>query len=54
MQKGTKIAVTVYGQTLTGTVSRMGTSGSIVFAIMDNTGKERWFHRNSLTVSNPS
>lgn len=49
MITGNRISVAVYGAALTGTIIRV--NGYIAFVRMDHNGKERWFHRESLTVT---
>lgn len=48
-KQGDKIRVTVYGAEKRGTVSRVGRTG-IVFVILDESGRERWFHSESLAL----
>lgn len=53
MTKGSRITVTKYGTVQTGTVTRTGGNGQIVFAVMDHdkaTGRETWFHRCSVEL----
>jgi hypothetical protein len=53
MIKGSRITVTVYGTVQSGTVTRTGGNGQIVFVIMDHdkeTGRDRWFHRCSVEL----
>ena len=50
MQIGNRIAVTVYGAQLTGTITRANRDTSLIWVRMDGTGKERWFHRASAAV----
>jgi hypothetical protein len=54
MDTGTRITVTRYGTTQSGTVTRTGGSGEIVFVVMDHdraTQRERWFHRCSVQAA---
>jgi len=49
---GHPVAVTIYGERQTGTISRSAENG-VVFVRMDKTGRERWFHVESVSPIKP-
>ena len=49
---GDRVAVDFWGNTLTGTVEKVGrTLGGVVFVRMDASRRLMWFHRESCTLS---
>lgn len=49
---GHPVAVTIYGERQTGTISRSA-ENEVVFVRMDKTGRERWFHAESVSPIKP-
>lgn len=50
IKPGDRVSATLYGETKTGTVTRVGRSGSIVFVRWDGAKGERWTHVSSLSI----
>lgn len=50
LKVGAKITACVYGRNITGTITSLGRTGSVVFARMDSTGQTRWFGRDSVEL----